>query len=237
MKRIFPFFLLCLVGLYGCIDNSKNHEAIPPLPQLSSSAKDQGTPASNPENWIMAHVDVETTGLVPGYHQMIDLGLVMTDLKGDVVDSLFIRIQPSHPERTSDGARRVNGYDEATWEKLGAIKASQAVDSLRLFHDRVAQGRKVVMTSFNSHFDAAFLDHLFREANQSWRELYHYFILDIPSMAWSLGYQDFMLRGLMEEREIEDEPHVADQHTGITGAMKNVRIYKELMKIQEESVN
>ena len=56
-------------------------------------------PALEPAQWLLAHLDVETTGLVPGYHEMIDAGWVITDLEGRVVDTLFIRLQPEHPER------------------------------------------------------------------------------------------------------------------------------------------
>ena len=34
-----------------------------------------GSPATDPDGWLLAFLDVETTGLVPGYHKMIDLGL------------------------------------------------------------------------------------------------------------------------------------------------------------------
>ena len=37
----------------------------------------------------MAHVDLETTGLVPGYHEMIDVGIVTKDLQGQELDRLF----------------------------------------------------------------------------------------------------------------------------------------------------
>ena len=47
------------------------------------------------------------------------------------------------------------------------------------------------MVAFNSHFDAAFLDHLFASEQQSWRDLYHYFILDLALHGLELG-----LRGL-----------------------------------------
>src|SRR5690606_19541372 len=107
-------------------------------------------------------VDVETTGLVPGWHEMIDLGVVLTDLDGTVLDSLFLRVQPEHPERTSEGARRVNAFDPDRWRALGALSPRAAVDSLRRFHRRVAGERPTLLVAFNSHFDAAFLDHLFR---------------------------------------------------------------------------
>ena len=31
-----------------------------------------------PDQWLLAHIDVETTGLLPGHHEMIDVGNVMT---------------------------------------------------------------------------------------------------------------------------------------------------------------
>lgn len=202
------------------------------MPDCSRAAEEAPTPRTapvvNPENWLLAIVDVETTGLVPGYHEMIDLGLVMTDLDGRVVDSLFIRVQPEHPERTSEGARRVNGFDVEKWRRLQALNSRAAADSVVTFHRRVAGTRPVLLVAFNSQFDAAFLDHLFRANGASWRTLYHYFVLDIPSMAWALGYRDLANGALARRLGVTDEPRVADEHTGITGAMLNVRIYQAL---------
>jgi GH24 family phage-related lysozyme (muramidase) len=89
------------------------------------------------------------------------------------------------------------------------------------------------MVAFNSQFDAAFLDHLFRSRGSSWREMYHYFVLDLPSMAWSLGLRDLRASELAKRLNVPDEPHVAEQHTGITGAMVNVRIYQALLRRRE----
>jgi len=186
------------------------------------------TPAGAPDRWLLAHLDVETTGLVPAYHEMIDLGIVYTDLDGRVRESLFIRVMPEHPERVSEGARRVNAFDVAVWRAHGALTPRGAVDSLRRFHRRVAGDRAVMLVAFNSQFDTAFLDHLFRASGATWRELYHYFVLDIPSMAWALGYRDLTGGELARRLGVADEPRVADEHTGITGAMLNVRIYRAL---------
>jgi len=186
------------------------------------------SPAKSPDAWRLAFIDIETTGLVPGYHEMIDMGVVMTDLEGRVLDSLFVRIQPRHPERTSAGARAVNAFDAGRWEELGALAAPAAIDTLRTFHRDVAGDGPVLLVAFNSQFDAACLDHLFRSAGASWRELYHYFVLDIPSMAWSLGYRDLTGTALSRRLGVADEPHVAEDHTGITGAMLNARLYRAL---------
>lgn len=68
-------------------------------------------PNQDSDKWLLAHIDVEITGLIPGYHEMIDIGMVMTDLSGNIIDSLFLRIQPKHPERLEPGAFKVNLYN------------------------------------------------------------------------------------------------------------------------------
>lgn len=189
-------------------------------------------PTTEPDQWLLAHLDVETTGLVAGYHEMIDAGFVITDLDGRMVDSLHIRVLPEHPERLSPGAARVNGFDAATWKERGALTTKQAVDTIIAFNRRVAGNRHVLLVAFNSHFDAGFLDALMHREGHSWRELFHYFVLDIPSMAWSLGYRDLTGAALAKRLNLPDEPRVAVEHTGITGALLNVRIYTALRALQ-----
>jgi catechol 2,3-dioxygenase-like lactoylglutathione lyase family enzyme len=159
---------------------------------------------------------------------MIDIGVVMTDLNGSIIDTLFVRIQPQYPERLSEGARRVNGFDAGKWRSLGAVSAPAAVQRLREFHRRVAGDRPTLMVAFNSQFDTAFVDHLFRASDSTWRSLYHYFVLDVPSMAWAVGFQDLANGELARRLAVADEPRVAEQHTGLTGAMLNVRIFQAL---------
>lgn len=191
-------------------------------------------PSDAPGDWLLAHIDVETNGLVPGWHEMVDFGLVMTDLEGKVLDSLFVRIQPEHPERSSPGAIAVNAYDHANWDSLGAVGPVEAVDRILAFHKRVSGTKRVLMVAHNCSFDSAFLDHLFRRANHSWREMYFYYVLDIPSMLWGLGERDLTAAKLLARYGIEDEPHVAEYHTGITGAMVNVRVYQALQRLRAE---
>ncbi|MBA4072341.1 MAG: hypothetical protein C0497_10975 [Gemmatimonas sp.] len=89
------------------------------------------------------------------------------------------------------------------------------------------------LVAFNSQFDAGFLDALMRRDGHTWRELFHYFVLDIPSMAWSLGYRDLTGAALAKRLNLPDEPRVAEDHTGITGAMLNVRIYRALQQSRD----
>jgi len=193
-------------------------------------AADSVWPDEAPGDWLLAFVDVETTGLIPGYHEMIDVGIVMTDIDGTELGELFIRIQPDHPERTDPGARAVNAFDAERWRELGAIKPEAAIDRIVEFHTATAGNRSTLMVAFNSQFDAAFLDHLFRSRNRDRREIYHYFVLDVPSMAWSLGMRGLTGSNLARALDVDDEPHIAELHTGITGARLNARIYRALLE-------
>jgi hypothetical protein len=47
-------------------------------------------------------------------------------------------------------------------------------------------------------------------------------------MAWSLGYRELTGSALAARLGVPDEPRVARDHTGVTGAMLNVRIYRAL---------
>lgn len=187
------------------------------------------SPAEAPDDWILAHVDVETTGLVPGYHEMIDIGVVMTDLEGNELDRLFIRIMPGHPERTDPGASAVNGFSVDLWKERGCVSEAEAVEQLVAFHHKVAQGRNTLFIAYNAWFDISFVDQLFRKSDRTWRELYHYFILDIPSMAWSLGLRDLGGSGITEKLNVPEETHDPLKHTGITGAESNVIVYRALL--------
>ena len=217
------FSLFCLL-LIHCT------QAPPVPPESLESTGPIIFPHEASKDWVLAHIDVETTGLIPGYNEMIDMGLVYTTLEGSILDSFFVRIMPNHPERTAPKAAEINGFSVEKWKQYGALNPEEAVDSLVQFHQGLAQNRQALLVAFNSQFDAAFLDHLFRGSQRSWRELYFYYVLDIPSMAWGLGYWDLTAQELMEKYQITDEPHIADLHTGITGAQKNVRVYQALQE-------
>jgi hypothetical protein len=108
------------------------------------------TAQAAPPDWLLAHPDVETTGLIPGHHELIDFGMVITDSDGVELDRLFLRTQPEHPERTSPEARAVNAFDAARWRAMGALSPSAAVDSRTAFHRRVAGTRPTMLVAFNS---------------------------------------------------------------------------------------
>ena len=67
-------FALAVIALSACATAPRpapDGQTRPPFPMTETRAA-----------FGLAHVDVETTGLDPDYHEMIDAGLIYTDLDG-----------------------------------------------------------------------------------------------------------------------------------------------------------
>ncbi len=185
------------------------------------------------EDWVIAFVDVETTGLSPGYHEIIDVGVIIAEPDGAIIDSFHRRIMPAHPERTQPEAAECNGFSVKRWEETGAVSPSRAVEEMIDFYRKTAGDKNVMMSAYRSSFDAAFLHHLFCEVDKH-TDMIHDYVLDLPSLAWGVGLQHLHSQDLTRELELADEPqHFNDdnpwEHTGLTGADKNLRIYKKLL--------
>jgi DNA polymerase III epsilon subunit-like protein len=191
-----------------------------------------GWPDRAPERYVLAHIDVETTGLDPAWHEIVSIGMIYTDVDGAEIGRLDLRIMPPHPGRIDPGARAVNAFSPALWRRQGAIGEPEAARRIRAFHEATRRGRTVIFTAYNVWFDQAFVTALLRRNRQSWRDLYHYQVLDIPSMAWALGFRQLQGTGLATALGIADETRVPTEHTGITGAEFNVSIYRALLARQ-----
>jgi len=186
-------------------------------------------PPENPDGWVLAHVDVETTGLDPAYHEMIDIGMVYTDLDGHELGQLYVRIMPAHPERIDEGARRVNAFDVDYWRAHGAVSEADAVKEIVAFHEKMRGEETVIFTAYNVWFDQSFTTALLARRGVNWRDLFFYHVLDIPSMAWGQGLTGLNGTELATVLGLNDETRVPVEHTGITGAAFNVSVYRALL--------
>lgn len=186
-------------------------------------------PSEDPEGWLLAHVDVETTGLDPAWHGMTDLGIAWSTLDGVELERLYLRILPAHPERADPGALAVNGFDEAYWRAHGAIDEAEAVRLFTAAHARVRGDRQVLFTGFNAWFDQGFTSALFARHGVAWRGLFHYHVLDLPSMAWARGCRGVTGPLLARELGLPAETRVPIEHTGMTGVDFNLSVYRALL--------
>jgi len=188
------------------------------------------TPENQSESFVLAIVDVETTGLEPGYHEMIDIGAVYTDTDGVELGRFFIQMTPDHPERAGEIARSINGFDEARWARLDAVSKSEAAEAFLEFHSETVGEKTALFTAYNAYFDRAFVDAWLKESGHvGFRSLFTYFLIDLPSLAWGRGYRG--LHGSEVAAALGIEPETDDPmlHTGESGALWNLEFYKALI--------
>lgn len=195
-----------------------------------AEAAEMAPPAPD-SDWVLVHIDTETTGLNPAYHELIDIGVVYTDKTGKELGRWYRRLMPRFPERLDPGAQKVNGFDAPLWKQEGAWAPDAALRDWIAYDQKTFGKRPRLRVAYNCSFDKGFLDALYRQAGLEWSEHFTYFWFDIPSMAWAMGYQQIRGPWVANALGVADEPHGGIDHTGISGAEVNVRIYRKLIEL------
>lgn len=130
-------------------------------------------------------VDLETSGLDPYEHEIIEVGLVIEKprLGGAMHDSLLIEeftfSLPFDEARASEKALEINGWGKREFPKLwGPARAIGFLqEALRGVH----------LVGKNPHFDAEFLRHLFHRWGE--KPSWHHRLVDVGSLAWGVDQQ------------------------------------------------
>lgn len=166
-------------------------------------------------------IDLETTGLDPERHEIIEIGAIVFDDKDfKIYHTLETRIQPTHIETAEARALEVNGYNEEDWQD--AIPLAKALEHLALI------ASDSTMLAYNVSFDHSFLDKAYKDCGIETPFAYHR--IDILSIAWAkiphAKVQSWKLRTICSYLNIIPEAKV---HRGGAGAMKGFGVYKALM--------
>ena len=171
---------------------------------------------------LFSFLDIETTGFKVGYHDIIEVAVVIADPSKDyeVVDELEIKIKPERIENADAQALRINGYNETDW--MFAYSLEQA---MKMLADKV---ENTVMVAHNITFDWTFLEHAFRTTGIE-PKLYRK--LDSFSIAYAKfsnepNINKFSLKALAEYFGLTNEK----AHTALADTRVTVAIFRELMK-------
>ena len=176
----------------------------------------------------LAFVDVETTGLDPEKHEIIELALVLVRQKGDkgnefeVIEEFEIKIKPEFIGRADPQALKVNGYDPSQW-----IFASTLAEAMKVFGEKT---KDAIFVAHNMTFDYAFIDKAFKQTSVP-NEMF-YAKLDTISMAYAKLHNNpmvekFRLQKLCEYFGVEN----AKAHTALSDTRALFEVYKHLMKL------
>ena len=93
-------------------------------------------------------IDIETTGLRPEYHEIIEIAIIQID--GDDVKKWSTKIAPKYLERAHPKALQINGYCSKNWRL-----APDFEDVSHIIKEKLKSG---VVVGHNVKFDISFIN-------------------------------------------------------------------------------
>lgn len=174
----------------------------------------------------LAFVDIETTGLDHERGEIIELGVVLTELRDGalvVTGELDLKIAPKHIETAEPQALRINGYNEADW-----IFAVSIEDALKAFVDKT---EGAVFVAHNVTFDHGFISANLKRYGIE--DKMHYHKLDTLAMAFGILHTNddigkLSLRALCEKYGIENKK----AHSAFADAYATYEVFKKLLNLK-----
>lgn len=171
----------------------------------------------------LAFFDIETTGLDHNQHEIIEMGLVLTDVNPTkVLTEWEAKVKPLHLERAEPEALRINRYNPADW--LFALDLKPALEAL------MEKAADATIITHNITFDWAFLQAALAQTGVPNR--LHFHRLDLMSIAYAKLYKDprverFSLRSLAEYFNITNER----AHAALADTQTAYQIFLRLMQL------
>jgi DNA polymerase III subunit epsilon len=170
----------------------------------------------------LAITDIETTGLNPDLHEIIEIAAVLFDPSNPAAkpQTFEIKVKPEFPENGDARAYEVNGYNAEEWKD--AVSLDEAMRQYAAFT------AGYTFCAHNVTFDWGFINAAVQRTAVDLSMGYQR--LDSLSMAWfklsPKGLKRFSLKAVCEFLSIPPEP---DQHRALNGAMSAYRVIKKLM--------
>lgn len=138
-------------------------------------------------------IDTETSGLKPGYHEVMQLGAVLSDLAGEPIDEIEVCEPILWPERVEPGAVERHGISNIAEWNAAALDGPRLADFLpwvRRHAERLAA--KMLFSGWNPGFDERMLrDNPTEDLDLLRHPVMDYHLLDV----WSLAFARYRHEG------------------------------------------
>jgi DNA polymerase-3 subunit alpha (Gram-positive type) len=172
-------------------------------------------------------IDIETTGLIKGVHEIIELYVGIYNEKFKITDTFHSFINPTREDLFTSEAKKIN---KISIEKL---KASPTPGEVRgdfiEWHEDICLGEVMVPLGHVYPFDAGFLE-LF--LGKFYNEIFDYHYKDtsvISNFLMDAGLIEQGSSSLVRLTEIYNIPHKA--HSAEGDALATLQLYKKLIEL------
>lgn len=171
----------------------------------------------------IALTDVETTGLDPRKHEIVEIACLIFDAATcEILDQLEMKVMPMRIGDADPIALKVNGYKADEW-----IGARTLKDAMLEYGSRTAG---CAFMAYNVGFDWGFMQQAFLDAGVV-HGLQRY-KLDLLTMAWAKLYPmpktfPYSMKSACEALHIPPEPAV---HRAMNGVRAEYEIYRKVKK-------
>lgn len=176
----------------------------------------------------LAITDIETTGLDPIGHEIIEIGLVLADQKTlEIREQWTVKIQPEHIETAEPEALAVNGYKAEEWVDAYKLKLA-----MKFYQKKTTDA---IFVAHNVTFDWSFIYEAFSKCDLTSTMDYHR--LDLFSIAWGIHPQGLMKYNLVALCEHFGIPKEPDPHKAINGAIAALEVLRKLRSLKDWRVD
>jgi DNA polymerase III epsilon subunit-like protein len=203
--------------------------AIPAQTGAKPETKNNGKTDKGPmKKRHLLFLDLETTGLNPGQHEITEIGaLLVAQPNFEVIKTYEAKVLPTHLETASPEGLQIGHFDAAVWEKEGR-PLHQALEEL----SELSSG--AILAGFNLTFDWAFLQMALNEVDLPDPFYYHRF--DVMSSAFTMLYgrsemSKFSLNECCRFFGVVNRK----AHTALADAEATYEVFKGLMKLECKS--
>jgi len=169
----------------------------------------------------LAFIDLETTGLDPSRHEILEIGVIRVDGRTLAdLDATDVRVHPRRLEDADPEALRLNGYSARRWEN--ATNLWEALDWVA----PLLVG--ATLAGHNVGFDRAFLEVAWKATGGPPPDLDHH-LLDTASLAWPL-----LVEGLVDSLSLITVCTALgiglhDPHRALSDAERSLEIARRLL--------
>ncbi len=170
----------------------------------------------------LVFIDIETTGLNPEEHEIIEIGcLVVNGQTFEVKTKYHARINPKHPDRWDTKAKELIGYSRRKWSNTKEL--SNILNKI----NKLSSGG--ILAGWNVSFDWSFLRKAFEHLSMTPQFDYHR--IDVMSIAYAALYLKPKVESLsLRKVAVSFGMSLPETHRAMDDIKATYEIFKKIMK-------